>query len=71
MEEKLKEYWNEIKEAILSRWGHQVREDDLQEPMSYDRLCEYFGEKCELEREQAEERVDRVVQEIAFRPPGV
>ena len=71
MEEKLTKYWNEIKRAILSRWGHQVREEDLEEPMSYEQLCDYFGEKCNLRREQAEERLDRVVQEIEFRPPGV
>jgi hypothetical protein len=71
MEEKLTKYWTEIKRAILSRWGHQVREEDLEEPMSYEQLCDYFGEKCNLRREQAEERVDRVVQEIEFRPPGV
>jgi ABC-type Na+ transport system ATPase subunit NatA len=71
MEEKLKKYWNEIKEAVLSRWGDQVQEEDLEKPMSYEQLCQYFGEKCDLRREQAEDRIERVVQEIEFRPPGV
>jgi hypothetical protein len=71
VEEKLKRYWSEIRKTILSRWGHQVQEEDLEEPMSYEKLCEYFGEKCGLKRGQAEERIDRVIREIEFRPPGV
>jgi hypothetical protein len=71
MESKLQQYWDKVKEVILSRWGDQVEEDDLETPMSYDQLCRYFGEKCNLRREQAEERIGRVISEIEFIPPGV
>ena len=71
MESKLHQYWDKVVHAIMGRWGDEVDEADLEEPMDYDQLCEYFGEKCNLEREEAKERVDRIIREIEFRPPGV
>jgi hypothetical protein len=61
--------WARIRNAILSRWPHQVDEDDLAMPMSYDELCRYFGSKCGFSREEAKETADRLLQEAGNMPP--
>ena len=71
MEGKLEQYWEKAKEAIVNLWRDEVDEKDLEKPMDAEQLCEYFGEKCRLSRQQSEERVERVMREIDFRPPGV
>lgn len=71
MESKLERYWEKAKAAILELWSDEVDEADLEEPMNPDQLCQYFGEKCDLTRRQSEERLEQVMDQIEFRPPGV
>jgi hypothetical protein len=71
MENPLQQYWEKIKDAILDQWGDEVDEADLEQPLDQEQLCRYFGEKCKLSRQQAEERVKDIMDQIEFRPPGV
>ena len=71
MKNGLQRSWDKAKRAIMKLWGDEVDEADLERPMNQDQLCEYFGEKCQLSRKESEERLDRVLREIAHMPPGV
>ena len=69
MEDLLSKYWDKIRKAILSRWGHKVKEEDLQKPMNYEQLCKFFGEQCQLRDEEAKEEVRRLMDEAMVRKP--
>lgn len=71
MENRIQRYWHKIRDSILSRWGNQVSEDDLAEPMSYEDLCHFFGEKCALSRQDAEKEANRLIEEIEASSLGV
>jgi hypothetical protein len=64
MATSLKSQWDKIRKSILRKWGHSVDETDLQEPMSYKELCNFFGEQCGLSRDEARKEADRIVSEV-------
>jgi hypothetical protein len=67
MEDLLHKYWDRIRKGILSKWGSKVKEADLEKPMSYDQLCKYFGEQCQLRNEEAKTEVRRLLDEAQYR----
>jgi len=71
MDDVIKRSWERIREAILGKWGDRVDEDDLETPLTYSELCTFFGERCELQRRQAEEEVRRLLNQAGSRPTGV
>ena len=69
MEDLLHKYWDRIRKSILSRWGHKVKEADLEKPMNYEQLCKFFGEQCQLRDEEAKAEVKRLMDEVQVRRP--
>jgi hypothetical protein len=66
VEDLLSKYWSRIRKAIVSKWGSKVKEADLEKPMSYDQLCKYFGEQCQLREADAKQEVRRLLDEAQF-----
>jgi hypothetical protein len=60
----LKSQWDKIRKSILRKWGHRIDEADLQEPMSYEELCDFFGQQCRLSRDEARKEAERVLREV-------
>ncbi len=71
MEDLLHKYWDRIRQGILSRWGKKVKEEDLQKPMNPEQLCTYFGDQCQLTRDEAQAEVRRLLDEAMNRRIGV
>lgn len=67
----LRERWIDIRNAILSKWGHAIDASDLEEPLDDEQMCALFGEKCGLARQDARREVDRILDELQSRPSGV
>lgn len=68
MEGLLREQWDRVRESILRRWGHKVRADQLEHPMSYDELCTFFNEHCDLQVKKAKAEIDRILNETRYGP---
>jgi hypothetical protein len=68
MDSLLREGWDKIRASILRRWGHKVSEDQLKEPMSYDDLCTFFSEHCDLKIKKAKAEIDHMLNETRYGP---
>ncbi len=67
MDSRLSRSWERVRRAIISRWSPQVSEDDLTKPMTYKQLCQFFGERCGLAAQEAEQEAKRLL-DISNRP---
>lgn len=70
--DRFKEAWDQIRAWAKDRWGDKISDADLERVAGqHDQFCHLIGEKCGLSERVARAEVEKALDSINFRAPGV